>query len=327
MGFIYEFRNILGIGKRKAANDVEKYSAGVQKGAQNAEAHLKSAQFHQKAGETEKSIREYLLAADIFSQRELYPKALAIYKQILKQTPALEEVELKIAEVYVKMGSLEDAHSQYERLLRTYNKQGREDKTAEVMCLMAELSMQIIAMKGKVQTPPSLDNLQLSEPKAASATAGNVPKDLPILGEKKKGAFDLGATLATTPPVEVKGVSKITQEKTHGFEEILKELKKTKIPRKTYPDFNFHLGVACREMGFIDEAIAQFQIALEKGQNPCEAAHFLGRCFSDKGLLNDARHSFERALKVKGISQEKIQKIKEDLALIAAEKGRRPLFS
>ena len=83
------------------------------------------------------------------------------------------------------------------------------------------------------------------------------------------------------------------------------------------------MGAACQEMGFIDEAIAQFQIALKKGQKPCEAAHLLGCCFREKGLWNDARQSLERALKVKGISQEKIRKIKDDLALIAAESSRK----
>ena len=327
MGFIYKFRNIMGVSKGKPAHDVEKYSDGVQKGPQNAEAHLKSAQSYQKTGETEKAIREFLLAADILSQNGLYPQALAIYKEILKQSPTLEEVELRIAEVYVKMGSLENAYSQYGRLLKTYNTQGREDKAVEVMCLMAELSMQMIAMKEKVQNPTCSEELQLSEPTAANATAGNVPKDLPPVGGKKKGAFDLGANLATNQPVEAKGFSKITQEKTYGFEEILKELKKTKIPGKVYPNFHYHLGVACREMGLIDEAIGQFQIALEKGQNPCEAAHLLGRCFWDKGLWKEARHSFDRALNVKGVSQEKIRKIKDDLALIAAERGRKPLAS
>jgi tetratricopeptide (TPR) repeat protein len=324
MGFMYRLKNIAGLGKGKSFRK-EESSDRLPKGPQNAEALLKMAQSYEKKGEKEKAISEYLLAANILSEKEFFPQAVAIYEQILKLNPALEEVELKIGEIYERMGSLENAHSQYGRLLKTYNKQGREDKAVEVMYRMAELSMRMIATKEKVPNPTIPEGLRWSEPKEAGA--GNILQELPPDGEKKKGAFDLGANLATNPPTEAKGFSKITHEKIYGFEEILKELKKSKISSTTYPDFNFHLGVACQEMGFIDEAIGQFQIALEKGQNPCQAAQFLGRCFRDKGLWKEARDSFERALNMKRISQEKMRKIKDDIDLIAVEKSRKRFAS
>jgi tetratricopeptide (TPR) repeat protein len=183
--------------------------------------------------------------------------------------------------------------------------------------------MKMIGVKEQDHPPPRPVELQSSEPEGAKASAANVPQDRPPDKEEKKGAFDLGANLATNQLVEAKGFSKITPEKMYGFEEIVKELKKAKISSSVYPDFNYYMGAACREMGFIDEAIGHFQIALKKGQKPCEAAHLLGCCFRDKGLWNEARQSLERALKVKGISQEKIRKIKDDLALIAAESSRK----
>ena len=313
----------MGMGKGKTAHDAERTSDPFPKGWQNAEAHVKLAQSYQERGEMEKAITEYLLAGDILSQNGLYPQALAIYKEILKQSPLLEEVELKVAEIYGKMESWENAYSQYGRVLQIYNKQGREDKAQELMVLMAELSMKMIGAKEKVQPPPRPDELRSSEPEGAKVSATNVPRDHPSDKEERKEAFDLGATLAANQLVEAKAFSKLTREKIYGFEEIVKELKKAKISSSIYPDFNYHMGAACREMGFIDEAIAQFQIALKKGQKPCEAAHLLGCCFREKGLWNDARQWLERALKVKGISQEKIRKIKDDLALIAAESSRK----
>jgi len=41
--------------------------------------------------------------------------------------------------------------------------------------------------------------------------------------------------------------------------------------------------LACLEMGFINEATGQFQIAIERGQNPLESARLLGTCFAQKG--------------------------------------------
>lgn len=325
MGFINKFNYILKIGKGKAGDNAEKYLDHTEKQLGNAKAPLKLAKFYEEKGEAEKALKEYLLAAAAFSRNGHYPQALTVYKHILKQNPTLDKIELKIAELYGKMGQLENAYSVYGRLLRAHNKQGKEDKAAEVMCRMAELSMHKIARGEQVQTP--LEESQLSDPKSGIATSGNVPQSVPPAGEKGGIAFDLGAELETSQPVEVKGFSKITAEKIYGFKEIFKELKTTNIPSTAFPDFNYHMGVACRQMGCIDEAIEQFKIALEKGQNPCEAAHLLGRCFWDKGLREEARRSFESALQVEGIPKEKTREIKDDLALVAGEKRRTPLAS
>jgi tetratricopeptide (TPR) repeat protein len=156
----------------------------------------------------------------------------------------------------------------------------------------------------------------------ANATAGNVLQGVPPDGERKEGAFDLGAELEAGEAIEAKVFKDITTEKIYGFQEILKELKETNALSKAYPIFFYNMGVACQEMGFIDEAIEQFQIALEKGQNPFEAAHSLGLCYRERSCWNEARQSFEEALKVKGISQEKVLQVKNELALIELEKKR-----
>jgi tetratricopeptide (TPR) repeat protein len=325
MKFINKLSDVLKIGKGKAGYDAEKYLDRVEQEPGNAKADLKLAKFYEKRGEAGKALKEYLLAAASFSRNGHYPQALAVYKHILQQNPTLDKIELKIAELYGKMGQLENAYSVYGRLLKAYNKQGKEDKAAEAMCMMAELSMHKIAMGNPVRIPS--EESPVSEPKSGIATSANVPQSVSPGGEKRRIAFDLGAELETNQPMEVKGFSKTTAGKVYGFKEIFKELKTTNIPSTAFPDFNYHMGVACRKMGCIDEAIEQFKIALEKRQNPWGSAHLLGRCFGDKGLWEEARRSFESALQAEGIPKEKIREIKDDLALIAGEKKGNPLAS
>jgi len=325
MKFINKFSDILKMGRGKDGYDPEKYLDHAEKHPGNAKDHLKFAKFYEKRGEPGKALKECLLAASSFSRSGHYPQAINIYKHILKQNPNLDKIALKIAELYRKMGQLENVYSVYGQLLQAYNRQGKEDKAAELMVLMAELSMHRIALGGQMRAPSGESHL--SEPKSGIATSGNAPQSGPSGGEKRRIAFDLGAELETKQPMEVKGLSKITGGNIYGFKEILKELKTTNIPSTTFPDFNYHMGVACRQMGCIDEAIEQFRIALEKGQNPCGAFHLLGRCFWDKGLRDEARRSFERALKMEGVPKEKIREIKDDLALIAEGKKGKSLAS
>jgi tetratricopeptide (TPR) repeat protein len=306
--------------KWEVQTDLQNYLNLVKREPGNTKARLRLAEIYRKKGKREKAISEYLRTAEIYCRRGLYPQALAFYKRILKENPTLDKVELKIAEIYGKMGLLENAYSQYGRLLRTYNKQGREHKAVEVMCLMAELSMHKIAMKGKVEPPTALEDLQFSEAGGANPNAGDVFQGVPPDGEEKKGGFNLIAELEAGEPMVDRVFKGVITEKLYGFEEIFKELKETAAPNATYPDFNYNMGVACRETGFIDEAIEQFQIALEKGQNPFETAHLLGLCYCEKSCWNEARQSFEEALKVEGISQEMVLKVKNQLALIDAEK-------
>ena len=315
MKFIDKFSGILKIGKDKTGYDVEKYLNQGDKEPGNTTAHLKQAKLYEKRGKNEDATKEFLLAAASLTRNGHYPQALTIYKHIVKLNPTLDKVELKIAEIYAKMGEMENAYSVYGRLLEVYDKQGREDKAQEIMCLMAELSIQKSRKDGKVQT--SSETSRLSVPASVNATNANIPKPMPPDREKKKVAFDLGAELDTHQPLEAKGFNRITAEKIYGFNDIFTELKRTDKGSTEFPNFNYHMGVACRQMGHIDEAIEQFRLALEKGQNPCEAAHLLGRCFWDKGLREEARRSFEIALKVEGIPQEKIREIKNDLAMVA----------
>jgi len=114
-------------------------------------------------------------------------------------------------------------------------------------------------------------------------------------------------------------LSAASTEKMYGFEYIFKELKETGAPSTAYPNFHYDMGVACREMGFIDEAIEQFQIALKNGQSPFEAAKVLGLCFRDKGWWKEARNSFEEALKIEGLSEEKILDVKKELEFVCRE--------
>ncbi|HST58172.1 MAG TPA: tetratricopeptide repeat protein [Longimicrobium sp.] len=59
---------------------------------------------------------------------------------------------------------------------------------------------------------------------------------------------------------------------------------------------HYDLGVAFMEMGLVDEAIAEFQVALRGGANPLATLELLGQCFVDKGQYAVASRVLDRAL-------------------------------
>jgi len=321
MGLLDKFGGLFKNEKRKSPNGLEKYLELVKKEPENAKAHLKLAELYQKREEKQKSIVEYLRAADIYSQKTYFAQAMAVYKQVLKQDPSLERVHLRIAEVYREMGFLADAFAQYKILAHYYDSLGMKDKALEVMVFMAELDPRKITLKEKIQRFQHTMKFEGGEGRSTGPREVSRGK---IAGRGiEEDFFDLGAELEAGKPLERKDWKEISSlEKDFGFEDIFKELKSISGPSAVDPNFNFNMGVACREMGLIDEAIEQFQIALERGQSPFEAANLLGLCFKEKGMLNEARQSFERALGVEGTPKEKTLEVKYELGLLYKKSGR-----
>ncbi|HWK90132.1 MAG TPA: tetratricopeptide repeat protein, partial [Longimicrobium sp.] len=61
---------------------------------------------------------------------------------------------------------------------------------------------------------------------------------------------------------------------------------------------HYDLGVAFKEMGLVDEAIAEFQVALRGGANPLATLELLGQCFLEKRQYAVAGRVLERALRI-----------------------------
>ncbi len=300
-----------------SSGSADYYADLVVKEPGNAKAHLKLAEFYQRKGDKQRAVSEYLLAAEIFMKNNFYARAMAIYKQIPKQDPSLDHVYLKIADIYKKMGFAGDALAQYKVILHHYNSRGMVDKAREVMDLMMEVDPEKnnLGEQGKIfQEAFQIRTLEADAAKPASE--GKSPS--PSAGS----FFDLGAELETSNSLESLEPKNVETQKLSGFEDILKELKEVSGPSTAYPLFNYQMGVACREMGFIDDAIEQFKIAYKKGQDPFEAANMLGLCYKGKGMWEDARQAFEKALKVKGIPPERTLEVKYEMGLIFKEEGK-----
>jgi len=327
MGIVEKFGEIFR-GKSKSQEPIDRYLNLVKKEPGNAKAHLKLAELYQKKGDKKKAIAEYLMAAEIFLKNQFYARAMAIYKQVPKQDPSLDHVYLKIADIYRKMGFTGDAFAQYRILVQHYDSQGAKDKALEVLSLMADMDPRKTDLKEKIKIYKNSVNSQKEKaaalaPVAAGEEAGTPAPAPPPAEEKKPEFFDLGAMLESVEapsPSDFKEIS--AMEKIYGFEEIFKELKENSGPSAVDPNFNYNLGVASREMGFTEDAIEQFQIALEKDQNPFEAANMLGLCYKEKECWEEAAQAFQRALQVEGIPRQKILEVKYELGLVYKQQGK-----
>jgi tetratricopeptide (TPR) repeat protein len=313
-GALDKLQNLFRKAKWRDHKGLEYYIDLVAKQPANTFARLRLAEIYQERGEKKKAILEYFRTAEVFSRKRLYPQAIAIYKRIQKQDPTLFQVYPKFAEICRKMGFQEETTSPPP----PNGSQRTKENTWKVTGGMAESRPPSILAEEKAQ---SLKEIARVQKKGGNRGLTRTPEVPFPAQEKTEVLFDLGAELEVSEPPEYKDFEEVKgQNFFHGFEEILKELKGMNISSKNYPNFNYNMGVACKEMGFTDEAIEQFHIALEEAQRPFEAAYLLGLCLLDKGQKNEARQSFEKALKVKGVPREKVMEVK--MALTRMEQKR-----
>jgi tetratricopeptide (TPR) repeat protein len=94
------------------------------------------------------------------------------------------------------------------------------------------------------------------------------------------------------------------------FGELKQELEEEVAAGDDDPDTHYNLGVAFREMGLLDEAIAELQkvcTAIERGKpfsQPVQTYTWLAQCFLDKGVPEAAIRWYEKALTIPGLDNE-----------------------
>src|SRR5260370_2004307 len=92
-------------------------------------------------------------------------------------------------------------------------------------------------------------------------------------------------------------------EEGQSLEEVFKEFKKgfeQQLDSEDY-DTHYNLGIAYKEMGLIDEAIGEFQLASKDQKRAVECASMLGLCFLEKGMPQLAIKWYRKGLDMPAI--------------------------
>ncbi len=100
---------------------------------------LRLADIQARAGRKKEAIGSYEKVAAGYMKQDFTPKAIAVYRTILRLDPELLSAYEKLAELYKNQGLEAEALSQFENLFQIYEKKNDEDKQIEVLKLMADM--------------------------------------------------------------------------------------------------------------------------------------------------------------------------------------------
>jgi tetratricopeptide (TPR) repeat protein len=108
-----------------------------------------------------------------------------------------------------------------------------------------------------------------------------------------------------------------------SLEEIFREFKKGVEQQLSAEDYETHynLGIAYKEMGLVDEAIGEFQLASKDPARMVECCSMLGHCFLEKGMPQLAINWFRKGLESPGIVEMATAGMLYDLAQVYQDTG------
>lgn len=134
--------------------------------------------------------------------------------------------------------------------------------------------------------------------------------------------FDLAAELEEELKEEKKEVL-IPSQREPTLEEVFEQFKAGVQQTLSPEDYDTHynLGIAYKEMGLIDEAISEFQIACKDPSKLIDCCSMLGLCFQEKGMPQLAEKWYKKALDFPEITEEAQLGILYDLANLYLQTG------
>jgi tetratricopeptide (TPR) repeat protein len=138
----------------------------------------------------------------------------------------------------------------------------------------------------------------------AAAPAMSVPAmSVPSMSYSPAAVRPLGAGAQAMHPSDSVDLSEM-------FGALKQELEEEVIAGDDDPETHYNLGVAFREMGLLDEAIAELQkvcSSIDRGKafaQPVQTYTWLAQCFIDKGVPEAAIRWYEKALSIPGLDAE-----------------------
>lgn len=289
-----------------------------------------------REGNRRGALELYRRLAEHYEEDDHLPRAIAVWRLVLRHDPEFVGTHVKLAELYGRQGFRAESVRHYEAAVAGFETQRRPHEAA--LARRALGATQDEAAKDRAKTPPTAQEATADAPVAAETRedAAEPAEDQDLESLKftlveDEASFPeapdaSGEILAPAqpaasgePPTESEGLVL-----SGLFDDIVAAVERPSLPDRpggqtagdvpvsdVLPLFQQHvdaqialedyqarydLGIAYREMGLIDEALAEFQLAARDPGQLVDCVSLMAGCFLEKGLPELAVRWLERGL-------------------------------
>jgi tetratricopeptide (TPR) repeat protein len=288
---------------------IEELEGRVADDPDDPDAHRELGEALIEAGDRERGIEELDHATAGLENRGELDRARDLVEEVLHLDPNSVRHRQKQVEFAFKSGDRARLVDAYLELADTLLRGDLPEKARAVYQRVAEHEPQnerakaALAMLAPVTSRPP-------EPKAPAREGRVAAKDAKMKVREDAGGdeasfIDLGAMILDDDAVARDTRMKVADEEPTGdeerdFHDMLARFKQGIAENIDEGDFQSHydLGVAFKEMGLLDEAIAEFQKALRAPEGKLRTSEALGACFIEKGAFVVAESILRRGLEL-----------------------------
>lgn len=264
------------------------------------------------AGDSVRGVDELDLALLGYENREDWEHALDLINELIRVDPGSVRYYQKRVEVAYRTG-------EKNRLIEAYLELG--DALVRSGALEKALAVYRRVIEHEPENDRALTALMALAPPEEAQPAPPPPEARPASGRMSRPAVppqqdtgdfvDLGALVQDEEEVVRDTRMRVEDEEPTGdeerdFREMLSQFKRGIEQNVDAEDFQSHydLGVAFKEMGLLDEAIAEFQKALRSPEGRLRTSEALGVCFYEKEQPAIAEAILRRAVETQAVGDD-----------------------
>ncbi|MFI5214304.1 MAG: tetratricopeptide repeat protein, partial [Gemmatimonadales bacterium] len=261
------------------AKDLE---SRLKKDKSDWEAHRMLGEALLEKGDRDKGIAELDASLEGYADAEDLASAMAVVEEILRLDKNSIAHQQKRVELAYRQGDRAKLVDAYVELADALLLSDAPDKSIAVYQRVLEHDPDNVRAKSALETlappvpPQKAEPQRASKPAPAAPAGGYVDLGSFLLDEEEAPAMDTRMRIQDEEP---------TGDEQKDFQQMLSAFKKGIDANVAEEDFQSHydLGVAYKEMGLLDEAIAEFQKALRAPDGKLKSSEALGLCFFEKG--------------------------------------------
>jgi len=291
-----------GIEEAPAAAGIDELESRVADNPDEPEGHQALGEALIEDGQRDRGVEELDLATAGWENAGNLEQALALVEEILRLDPNSVRHRQKAVEFSFKVGDKSKLIDAYLELADTLLRTDLPEKAQAVYARVAEhdprneRAKAALAMLAPVSAPAKPEGkVKAKDAKMKVRDEADLDGDFVDLGsmmmEDDAPAKDSRMTVADEEP---------TGDEEQDFHDMLARFKQGIDENIDETDFQSHydLGVAFKEMGLLDEAIAELQKALRAPDGKLRTSEMLGVCFFEKAAYGVAESILRRGLEL-----------------------------
>src|SRR5438093_8158713 len=289
-----------------AAPDIEELESRVADNPDDPEAHQALGEALIEQGERERGIEEpdlatagYENAGNLSHARHLVDEVLRLDPNSVRHRqkavefafkagdkPKLIDAYLELADALLRSDLPEKARAVYARVAEH---DGKNERAKAALSMLAPAVATPAAAPGKPEGKVKAKDAKMKVRDEAAVNGDFIDLGSMLNEEDEGPARDTRMTVADEEP---------TGDEEQDFQDMLARFKQRIDENIDEADFQSHydLGVAFKEMGLLDEAIAELQKALRAPEGKLRTSEMLGICFFEKAAYGVAESILRRGL-------------------------------